>query len=354
MDRDREEVAPSLEIFVDNSRIPPEAEADLYRVEISEDVRSIGMFSFFLNAGNPKTGDIRWIDDKVFPVGSEIKIKGGFHAPLVELMVGEITAIEPEYPARGPMHLTIRGYDRLHRLGHGRKSRSFRDMKDSDIAGQIAHDWNLTPEADDTGVSHEYVFQNNQTDMDFLRSRARRIGFEIQVLDKTLFFRKPPQSGGKIVTLNYGENLHEFSARLSIHSQPSKVSVQGWDSREKKDLKGEATEGDQRSLMAGDESGAVLTETVVGEAIRIAVLDPPASLEDAEAMARGQFNDHAFDFVIGDGTAVGNPDIRAGVVIEILGLGGRFSGLYYVLSSTHTISTVKGYTVDFTVERSAI
>ena len=39
----------------------------------------------------------------------------------------------------------------------------------------------------------------------------------------------------------------------------------------------------------------------------------------------------------GSGSAVGNLEIKAGRVIELLGLGEQFSGLYRITSATHTI-----------------
>ncbi|MEZ4625413.1 MAG: hypothetical protein R2843_11630 [Thermomicrobiales bacterium] len=39
----------------------------------------------------------------------------------------------------------------------------------------------------------------------------------------------------------------------------------------------------------------------------------------------------------GSGSAVGNLEIKAGRVIELLGLGDQFSGLYRITSATHTI-----------------
>jgi phage protein D len=50
---------------------------------------------------------------------------------------------------------------------------------------------------------------------------------------------------------------------------------------------------------------------------------------------------------------MGNPGIGAGTVVELLGLGRRFSGLYYVTACTHAISARRGYSTTFTVRRSA-
>lgn len=352
-DREREAVVASLQVLINGNRIPPEAEADLFLLEVADELDTIGMFTLSLNAGDPKSGGVKWIDTDQFREGNEVKIKMGFHAPLPDMLVGEITALEPEFPERGPILLTVRGYDRLYRLGYGRKSRSFRNMKDSDIAAQIARDWKLTPEVEDTTVTHEYLFQNNQTDLAFLLERAHRIRYEVKVEGKSLFFRKPQETRGKLLTLTYGETLLSFTPRLTLLSQIGETVVQGWSPKEKKAIRGRAGPGDETSPMGGKETGPAAVERLIGKAPLVVVDDPPATPEDAEIMAKGQLNATAFEFLTGEGSCVGEPQIRAGMVIELRELGKRFSGLYYVTSSTHSLSVRRGYITTFSVGRSA-
>jgi phage protein D len=350
---ERDAVIASLEIEINGSRLPPEAATDLFHLEVLEDLDTPSMFTLSLNAGDPATGEIKWADDALFPLGAEVKIKAGFRAPLPELTVGEVTGLEPEYPARGPLLLTVRGFDRLHRLRGGRKSRTFLKMSDSDIASQIARDWNLTPEVEATTVRYEHVFQRNQTDLEFLLLRARRIGYEVKVEGRSLIFRAPREDRAKQVALTYGEELLEFSPRLSLAAQVTEVLVQGWDPKRKEPVTGRAGSGDERSRMGGQETGAALAQRIVGPVTLVAVDDSLSSLEEAEALARAALNSVAFELVTGEGTCMGNPQIRAGIVVELRGLGRRFSGLYYVVGCAHAISARRGYSTTFTVRRSA-
>jgi phage protein D len=83
----------------------------------------------------------------------------------------------------------VRGYDRRHRMQRARKTRTFVTQKDSDIASAVAREARLSVEAVDSTVIHDYVIQANQTDLEFLQERARRIQYEVFVTDKTLHFR---------------------------------------------------------------------------------------------------------------------------------------------------------------------
>jgi phage protein D len=351
-DRQRDAVVPAFQILVNGSVIPPEAATDLFLLEVSDSVDEIGMFTISLNAGDPRSGRVKWVDTDLFREGSEVVVKMGVQPPLTELMNGEITGLEPEFPAQGPIQLVVRGYDRLHRLRHGRKTRSFRNVKDSDIASQIAGDWKLTAEVEATSVTHEYVFQNNQTDLEFLLERARRIRYEVRCSGRKLVFRKPAERAGATATLNFGQEMVSFAARLSLMSQIDAVRVQGWSTRDKKEILGKAESGDELKV-GGRDTGVALVKRVVGGEPVVAVIDPPESAEDAEVMAHAGLNAHAFDFVTGEGTCIGNGLVKAGAVVELRELGTRFSGPYYVTASTHSVSTRKGYTTHFSVRRSA-
>ncbi|MBF8277359.1 MAG: phage protein [Candidatus Brocadiaceae bacterium] len=77
-------------------------------------------------------------------------------------------------------------------------------MKDSDIASSIASEVGLSPDVEDTGTVYPYVFQNNQTNFEFLLERAWRIGYEMLVDDKTFIFRKSQEDKSPQLTLQYG------------------------------------------------------------------------------------------------------------------------------------------------------
>ena len=95
------------------------------------------------------------------------------------IIIGEITAIETHFTAQTSAPILIRGYDMSHRLHRGRHNRSFQNKTDSDLVKELSTEVGI--EATDetihpSGDPHEYLFQENQTNMEFLRERAARIG----------------------------------------------------------------------------------------------------------------------------------------------------------------------------------
>ena len=199
--RGTQRLVPDFRVRINGADLPAQARADLLAVAVHEDVEAPGMFTLRLINWDMAQLKVTWADDDLMAEGNEVEIRMGYVDHLEPLMVGEITGLEPEYSGSEIPMLTVRGYDRRHRLLRGHKTHSFTQMKDSDIASQIAGDAGLTAQADDTRVTLDYVLQHNQTDLEFLQDRARRIGFEVVVEDKTLLFRPRQNASAEALTL---------------------------------------------------------------------------------------------------------------------------------------------------------
>ncbi len=80
---------------------------------------------------------------------------------------------------------------------------------------------------------------------------------------------------------------------------------------------------------------------------------PVHSQEEAHAPAREIREQIARRIMKGSGSTIGMPDLRAGRMILVEGLGERFSGRYFVTSTTHKIDD-SGYTTRFECRREEI
>lgn len=343
---------PGFKVLAGGRALPDETMLDILTVQVCTYVEGASMFTVAFNNWHSREQDFKWIDVDLLSEGTELDVQVGFVDEFSTLIVGEVTAIEPEFPVDGTPILNIHGYDRLHRFRRGRKTRSFTNMKDSDVAEQIARDLQLRAQVEDTQVTHDYLLQHNQTDIDFLLERARRIRYEVTVRDKTLHFRKAANHQSEVITLQYGHTLQSFYPRLSTMQQVSEVVVQGWNPKTKKAIVARARTGDEVSTMNGTALGATVSEQAFFATESVIVDTPVFSEGEALQIAKGKFNDMSVAFITGEGTTIGDTRIRAGEVVALEGLGERFSGLYYVTSATHTINQ-SGYTTTFTVERNA-
>lgn len=340
---------PVREIWVNGTPLKPEFNVAVKELAIEEELNLPAMFSFKMSLIKPEDYSYQGIDLKTFKPGDEIKIAMGEDRKQ-DLVSGEITALEVEFDEES--FLEVRGYDWLHRLRFGTKRRSFKAIKDSDLVAKIAGDHGLSAQATSTATQYEYLFQNNQTDYEFLLERAQRIGYEIMVSGKNLIFRPSQEGTGPVATLQNRLDVKRFFVQLKTLAVGSSIEVRGWDVRNKQEIVGKAKSGDETATM-GQDSGVKLSQKIVASPIAY-VNQLVKDVSEAEAIAKAQYNTIIKEFIQGEGICYGNPAIRAGKTIELKGFGERFSGKYYVIAVSHLITEEEGYLTKFKVKRTGI
>ena len=197
-----------------------------------------------------------------------------------------------------------------------------------------------------------YLFQNNQSDLEFLLYRAKRIRYEVFVNDKTLFLKPARESDSVSMSLEYRVDIDDFSVKLSAQYEGSEFEVKGWDFKKKESLSAKAQKGNEISPMSAKESGMKMTESAFGSFSSALVDEYLVDTADAEQVAIARYNTQLVESVTGEGRCAGIPELRAGKTIEIKGVG-RFSGTYYVTATTHTIDE-RGYYTSFKVRRAGV
>jgi Bacteriophage probable baseplate hub protein len=348
-----EPLVPSFAVKLNGQPLVGDLALWIVNVAVEDDLDMPSMFTIdLMSKVNAEDGTTSLIDDERLALGMGVEISMGYGDDRESLIVGEITALEPTFRVDGPPTLTLRGYDKRHRLNAARRTRSFVDLTDSNIAEQICSDAKVSIESTDSGVTHPYVLQANQTDLEFLRERAQRIQYELAMSGDTILFRPVANDASSIVTLTLNDDLLEFRPRMSL-VPITEYKVLGWDAKEKQPITASAAAGDEVGTMGGEQSAAQEAATLVGAAIETLSRTPVFSQAEADQIAAGRFNAAALDFIRGEGRARGRTDVRAGRVISLDDLGERFSGDYYVTSAVHRYTRRHGYLTDFCARRNA-
>ena len=290
---------------------------------------------------------LHWIDQQTLDPGKSLRIKANTDGKDHLVFDGEIVGLEPAFSVDA-VRLVVRAFDRLHRLSRGRKVRSFVNVTDGDVAKKLAGEAGLGFKGK-AGPVHKYLFQNNETNLEFLRKRAAALGFVVYVDGKTLHFTEP-KADGPVVELQWAATLSEFHPCLTTVDQVTGTVVRGWDPEKKKEIvsRAQTNEGGPE-VGVGKPGGSLAEQAFGGNATNQGSHIPVRDQESADAMAKALAGQHASRFIEAEAVCAGNPQILAGSPVKIASLGTRFSGTYLVTSCRHEYGEDKSFKTHFSV-----
>lgn len=314
----------------------PISNGNFHSFVVERDVNQPDMCAVVLaNQGSFYTSQYKVTDDIEITVNGTDKI-----------YEGQVVGIEPHFKGGGKTTVLFRGMNKMHTLIRKRKSVTFTEQAENDILNKVVGDSGLSLEWDHpkaNGIQYKHVYQHNQSDLEFLRTRAGRIGAHIWCVGSKINVKYPDlqkDSGLKISlkSTEDGVGLKNFTPRLSSAPIVKKVTVKGWNPETKELISATATASGsklgskQASSAAGDHGGE---ETFT-------VDHPIWSKEEATAIAEGRLMELSLGYITGEAECVGNAKFDLGQVIDVDVDDGEakdpFTGKYYVMGITHRYS----------------
>ncbi|WP_028067012.1 VgrG-related protein [Solirubrobacter soli] len=337
-----EQHVAGIDVLVGGAKLDPKWRDATIEVKV---VDSLTLPDVALVRLKDPTGDA--VDNHPMQLGKDLEIKtsGTGERATTSIFKGQIAAVEPEFGQQGVV-ISIRAYDKAHKLNRQRKTRTFQQVSASDMVEKLAGESGLQAKVTSTSTVHEFFQQSNETDWDFAWRLALMEDYEVVVKDTSLEFRPANKAAGSPVELKYQDTLLSFRPRMSGVQQPQTVNIRAWDPKSKKPISGTASSpstsskpGVQRSQVANDLGGGT---TAIAD--RVATTNG-----EANALAKSTLQRMADAFYEADGVARGNPKIKAGTKVKVTGVGQKFGGEFTVTSSTHHYRGATGYQTIFQI-----
>lgn len=343
---------------------PPELVEDIIEISVEESLHLPSMFTLVVhNVYDSADQEDKqpWKNEKYFKIADFLDI--GFATSTTKssefskeeqnylIQKGEIVAIEVSFTDKSDAPIIIRGYDTAHRLHRGRHNRSFLKQTAAEIVKKIAQEVGIkVDQVDKKGGQYDYLFQENQTNWEFLHELAALNGMELFVQDNKLNFRTPSSKPSlKPLKLKWLIDITHFHPRATSAQQVNTVEVRSWDYTKKQPIISTASSEKVVTKTSIGQGSSTSSDFHLKQPPKMIVVDKPVfTKKQADTIAEALCNELGGDFISADGRAEGNPQIRPAQIISLKGMGDLFSGDYYVTETRH-LYRERVYKTEFSV-----
>jgi phage protein D len=349
---------PSPVFTVDGER-SADLGRDCVRLEICESADGLRTLKADLVAvGDDATGPqskLHYLDGQVVDFGKALTVAVGPEGNQHTVFEGAISGLEAVYADGTPPRVMVYAEDALMRLRMTRRLRSYRNVTDADIARQIAEAQGLQSDVAVDGPRFDVIQQVNQSDLAFLRERARRIQAEVWVEGRTLHLSTRERRAGTRLTLIKGGDLLSVRLLADLAHQRTEVLVSGYDPMSAAVVDERAGNEVIAAEIASGRTGPQVLATALGESRSMRFRDSAQSGEVARAWAKAEMLRRARGFVQVEGMTRGSPELLVGTLLELQDVGQPFDGPgYYVTSFRHTYDHTSGLRTRFQAERGSV
>ena len=273
-------------------------------------------------------------DGEHFKPGVVLAIHAGYGDDLKPLFEGIVVRHGVQIRGDNEARLVIECRDRAVRMTVGRRNANFIDQSDSDIITTLAQGHAMDIDVDATGASHREIAQHYCSDWDFMLSRADANGLLVVATDGKLAVKAPVDRAAALA-VTYGQDLIDFHADIDARGQYASAQAFSWDMKTQAAVEG--TESRPATLpVQGDLDSATLAQ-VVGLATYRLQSGAPQAAETLQQWAKALQLKAGLARLRGRMRFQGSALALVGGLIELVGVGKRFSGKVFVTGLHHEI-----------------
>ncbi len=320
-----------------------------FKVNSSIGVSSISKITFF-----DQNSELQ--DNTSFAIGKTIEIGVKVDKTTHNIFNGFVTRVDYIFQSEKMDTLQLICYDGLYKLSRAYHTRAFLKSKISDIASSMATEVGLSSQITATTTKHDHIYQNNQSNLEFLHMHAKRLGYELGVVDGKFYFEKAKYKSKttSVVSLAWGEELVNFTAKTDASEVLSEVTVNSWDSLKKVNVESVVKSGSETKIGSVKTLGCSIVKSSLKDGGKIYKQDA-TDLDTAQAkdIAQTHLDMASMNFLKAEGMCKGDPRFKLGEFLKIEGVGKKISGDYYISSFEHIFNN-KGLKTSFELKANGI
>lgn len=294
----------------------------------------------------------QWLRDlaKSIQVGAKLEIQGGYANSQKDLFYGYVDEYTVEYSGTAPPRISVAGIDGFGFLMNCQEPVYGGKKKPGQIAKEILSKAVSAGCAKSVSVgnlapSDVPPVKEQLDDFKYLRMLAERYCMSLLCVNGELILDDVISSTAPIVTLSALTDLTSFTRRSSLRGQVGEVTVWGRDVNQKF-IKGSA---DKVSIGRGGKSAAQIASKFA-KAARREYCEYVRTEEECKKLAQARLNSLALDFISGEGSCRGLPELIPGRYVAVRDLDGDTDGSYFISKVHHRFNSMGGYSTTFEIK----
>ena len=295
------------------------------------EINRIPTANLIIQDGNPNLQTFELSSEIDLNPGKEIEVSLGYKGANKLIFKGLIIRHRIKSSSVFGSFLQIECKHAISRMAVGNKVRHFEQKDDKSILTELVKDSKIKDVVSFSGkfIKNECFLQFNISDWDFLLKRceanSKVVLFEV---DKVKI-EEPKLTGSPVNTYIYGHDIIEFESEVDASEQLQKVESHTWDSSTQKVV---TSVGKPSGFKQLENKGIKLDELKKIIAPTSYEMFHGGELEKAEldGWAKSKLTKASLSKVTGRIKIVGDNNLKLGDIIELKGLGTKFSGKVYV------------------------
>lgn len=326
--------------------------------------------------------DLSLFDSEALQNGNRLRVQWGYPHNTYPVQVVTLKKV------KGFRKLSIEGTaEEASRLIRQQKTRTWVEATEFEVAEEIARELGFVDprsreiEQGDIEVARRGITQAGETDMGLLLRLARHIGAICYISSGVFHFHERRERRRPLKTVTYfadqeGTIIGDPDIEHNVIGRPGRVVRRGRSPRDRATTEGSASNREDSSRPALGEELAVpdpqgpswdeiergLLEQGIDVELEQSV--PPETPDgqsdigcttvmtsrEATSQARQRFRGAQRSALKMNLTLVGDPEVRADNTIRVEGMGEKYSGNYYIVEATHSLTAGK-YTTKLKLDR---
>ncbi|GGI52865.1 type VI secretion system tip protein VgrG [Oxalicibacterium solurbis] len=324
-----------LKLTITSNGSPLATTIGIESVSINKSVNKVSMARIVIRDGDMPNAEFPQSDAADFVPGAAIVVSAGYGSTETSIFEGVIIRHSIKITGANHSRLIVECRDKAVGMTIGRKNANYVDQLDSDIISKLIGNCSgLSADVTATSVQHKELVQYYCTDWDYMVARAEVNGMLVTVDAAKVTVQPPAVSGSAVLTVTYGMDLMEFHADIDARTQLTSVQGTTWD------LSTQAvaqTTASPKTLNAQGNLDSATLAGVIGLANFNLQTAVPLDTGSLQAWADGQQLKAGLSRIRGRMKFQGSALALPGALIEIKGVGARFSGNVFVSAVNHDI-----------------